>query len=93
MPWLMVLQACVTLWLALSCWRYARRADEANAALWQGLASLRMSCGSLAGASADAMEELGARLDELDELELSTLTRPARCSCKKCSEQRALAAN
>lgn len=92
MAWLMVLQAAITLWLTWCCWRYAKRADEVNASLWQGLAELRMNHNALEGATADAFGEVDARFDEF-ELDAIPIAPPPPCSCKKCRDQRALRVN
>ena len=91
MPWLMVVQACVTLWLAWCCLRYAVKADEATAALWQAMAELRMHHNALEAATED---ELAAIDDQLRELEpgVIAVAAPPRCTCKSC-QARKLAAN
>jgi len=96
MAWVMVVQALVTLWLALSCWRYSKRAAEDSAAQWQRLAELRMHHNALESATSDALSDIGQTLEALESQSWEgqpLRIAAARCNCPRCREQRKLAVN
>ena len=92
MPWLLALQSLVTLGLAVSCWRYARRAGADYASVWQAIAELRMHHNALEGAASDAFEAIDDRFAEL-ELDPITVAPPPKCQCPNCRKRRAQAVN
>ena len=87
MEWLMV-----TLWLAWSCWRYARSAAAANAALWRALAELHSSTSIQLGITDAELLAVNDRIDEL-EAEGITIAPTQRCNCANCRKRRQLAVN
>lgn len=93
LPWLMVLQALVTLWLAWCCWRYARNVIKDNAALWSGLAELRMHHNELEHATDLELTAIHDRFDDLDDGDIVNVTPPPKCQCANCRKRRQLEVN
>ena len=84
MPWLMVLQACITLWLAFSCWRYARQAARDQAGVWQALAGQRMRSDAIESATAATFQDVGREMRRLYAVQCQPMWPAPRCNCKSC---------
>lgn len=94
MPWLLALQAFLTLALTVACVSYAKRAGEDSAALWKGLAERRIEHNALFDATANALKDVGDALEELElELAQDPIQAEAAPICKRCRAQRKLAVN
>lgn len=92
--WSVIAQVLFNLWIGWSLWRFHRRAEKAEAAVWHAVAELRMDHNSLAAATEETFRDVGEVVADLSgERVAVTVAPPQACNCQNCRKRRQLAVN